>query len=451
MTRISQVLVAVLIAFTISACGSDSKFPVASGKGSIRMINAIPTSPEIGFLIEERTINGVSYKNGSQPGSWDDLEYTFNFDINRPPETEPERIASQLLKVTRDTEYTFVARGSVDAATIDIWEIPQRSFDDAGTIFEMRVGHAADALGSVDVYIGPEGVDPVLGEQVATLAPGGVSPPTDVEEAVYVVTVTSAGDPADILFQSSPTRIVANQSVLVVVFEGDANDTAPVFVGLFNQQGSSSAVTDARFPPTTRFVHATMDLGASDVYDDEALQNRIVSNLAFGDITGDIPMTVGDVPLTATAPGNIGAIQFEDTLTNFAGSRQNYYFTVLFDELVGTQVFVDRRSVETVARLTFFHSAINHESVDLYVVEAGTSIDDSLPRQIRQTYSLQTPPISLGTGSYDIYVTTTGEKTVLDGPVRIDAARGDVFEAVLLDRVDPSLAEFKLFPPPQAQ
>jgi hypothetical protein len=291
----------------------------------------------------------------------------------------------------------------------------------------------------------------VLGEQVATLAPGGVSPPTDVEEAVYVVTVTSAGDPADILFQSSPTRIVANQSVLVVVFEGDANDTAPVFVGLFNQQGSSSAVTDARFPPTTRFVHATMDLGASDVYDDEALQNRIVSNLAFGDITGDIPMTVGDVPLTATAPGNIGAIQFEDTLTNFAGSRQNYYFTVLFDELVGTQVFVDRRSVETVARLTFFHSAINHESVDLYVVEAGTSIDDSLPRQIRQTYSLQTPPISLGTGSYDIYVTTTGEKTVLDGPVRIDAARGDVFEAVLLDRVDPSLAEFKLFPPPQAQ
>jgi hypothetical protein len=38
MTRISQVLVAVLIAFTISACGSDSKFPVASGKGSIRRI-----------------------------------------------------------------------------------------------------------------------------------------------------------------------------------------------------------------------------------------------------------------------------------------------------------------------------------------------------------------------------------------------------------------------------
>jgi hypothetical protein len=451
MTRILQVLVAVFIAFTISACGSDSKLPVASGKGSIRMINAIPTSPEIGFLIEERTISGVSYKNGSQPASWDDLEYTFNFEINRPLQAETERIASQFIKVTRETEYTFVARGSVDAATIDIWEIPQRSFDDAGTIFEMRVGHAADALGSVDVYINLEGVDPVLGEQVATLAPGGVSPPTDVEEAVYVVTITSAGDPADILFQSAPTQIVANQSILITVFEGDANDTAPVFVRLFNQLGASFPVVDARFPPTTRFVHATMDLGALDVYDDDALQNRIVAGLAFGDITGDITMAVGDVPLTATAAGNIGAIQFEDTLTNFAGSRLNYYFTVLLDELVGTQVVVDRRSVETAARLTFFHSAINHESVDLYVVEAGTTIDDSLPRQIRQTYGLQMPPITLRAGSYDIYVTTSGEKTVLDGPVRIDAALGDVFEAVLLDRVDPSLAEFRLFPPLQAQ
>ena len=59
-----------------------------------------------------------------------------------------------------------------------------------------------------------------------------------------------------------------------------------------------------------------------------------------------------------------------------------------------------------------------------------------------------TTPISLTAGSYDIYVTTVGEKTVLDGPISLEAALGDVFEGVLLDRVDPSLAEFKLFPPP---
>lgn len=447
MARISRVLAAIIVAFAIGACGSDSSLPVATGKASIRMINAIPTSPEIGFLIEERALDAVRYKSNSSPESWDDLEYTFNFEINRPFENELTRIASQFLDVTREIEYTFLVRGSLDAAVVDVWQIPERSFSGSETIFEMRVGNAADALGLVDVYVGLEGVDPVLGAQVASLAPGEVSAPTDIEEDVYVVTITAAGDPANILFQSVPTRILANQSVIVTAFAGDANDTAPVTVRLFNQLGASSAVTDARFPPTARLIHATSDLGTSDVYDDAALQNRIVADLAFGDVTGDIDVAVGEVPITATAPGNVGAILLEDTLTTFAGSRLNYYLTVLSDEVVGSQVFVDRRPVETIARLTFFHSAINHEFVDLYVVDAGTTIDDVFPRLITATYGLQASEIRLDAGSYEIYVTTAGEKTILDGPVSLEVALGDVFEAVLLDRVDPSLAEFKLFPP----
>lgn len=445
MTRIT--LLAILAAAAIAGCGGDSALPVASGDGTVRMINAIPTSPEIGFLIEERALEGVAYKNNSSPQNWDDLAYTFNFDISRPGLNQSGRIASQFLDVTRDVEYTLVVRGSVDAATVDVWEIPERSFSGAETIFEMRIGHAVAALGTVDVYLGLESAAPDLGDLVATLAPGEVSAPTDVEEDVYIVTITAAGNPADVLFQSVATQIVANQSVLVTVFEGDANDTAPAAIRIFNERGLSSALADARFPSTARFVHATMNLGTSDVYDDAALQNRIIADLAFGDVTGDIDLADGELTITATAPGNVGAIQLEDTLTTFPGSRHNYYFTVLADELSGAQVTVDRRSIETIARLTFFHSASNHEFVDLYVVDAGTVIDDVLPRQIGLSYGLQTPSIGLDAGSYDVYVTTAGEKTVLDGPISLEAALGDVFEAVLLDRVDPSLAEFKLFPP----
>lgn len=446
MTR--STLLAIIAATTVAGCGGDSSLPEATGDGTVRMINAIPTSPEVGFLIEERVIGTVAYKSNSSPQSWDDLTYTFNFDISRLQQSEATRIASQFLDVTRDVEYTFVLRGSVDAATVDVWEIPERSFSGTETIFEMRIGHAADALGSVDVYLGLESAAPDIGDLVATLAPGEVSTPADVEQDAYIVTITSAGNPADVLYQSLPTEIVANQSALVMVFEGDANDTAPVTIRIFNERGLSSPLTDARFPPTTRFVHATMDLGTSDIYDDAALQNRIVADLAFGDVTGDIDMAVGELTITATAPGNIGAIQFEDNLTTFAGSHLNYYFTVLADELAGAQVAVDRRSIETIARLTFFHSASNHEFVDLYVVDAGTAIDDSFPRQIGLSYGLQTSSIGLRAGSYDIYITTAGEKTVLDGPISVEMALGDVFEAVLLDRVDPSLAEFKLFPPP---
>lgn len=442
-----RILLAIITLAAVAGCSGETALPEATGDGRIRMINAIPSSPEITFLIEERSLDSVAYKSNSSPQRWDDLTYTFNFEISRPQQTETTRIASRSLDVVREVDYTFVVRGSLDATTVDLWEIPVRSFSGAGTVFEMRVGHTAQTLGSVDVYLGLESAAPDLGARVATLAPGEVSTPSDVEQDVYIVTLTSAGNPADILYQSVPTQIVSNQSVLVTVFDGDANDTAPTTIRIFNDQGLSSALADARFPPTARFIHATADLGTSDLYDDAALQNRIVADLAFGDVTGDIDMAVGESTITATAPGNVGAIQLEDTLTTLAGSHVNYYFTVLGDELTGAQVPVDRRSIETAVRLTFFHSAINHDSVDLYVVEAGTSVDDSLPRQIGLSYGLQTAPIRLAAGSYDIYITAAGEKTVLDGPVSLEAALGDVFEAVLLDRVDPSLAEFKLFPP----
>ena len=112
----------------------------------------------------------------------------------------------------------------------------------------------------------------------------------------------------------------------------------------------------------------------------EALQNRIVADLAFGDITGDIDVALGDIPITATAPGNVGAIQFEGTLATVVGGRVNYYLSELAGEIVGTPVRFDRRPIETVARLTFFHSSTNHRLVDLYVVDADATIEDTLPR-----------------------------------------------------------------------
>ena len=122
------------------------------------MINAIPTSPEIAFLIEERSLDSVAYKSNSSPERWDDLTYTFNFEIRRPLQTESTRIASRFLDVVRDVEYTFVVRGPLDAATVDLWEIPVRSFSGNETIFEMRVGHTAETLGcdmNFSVYLPP--------------------------------------------------------------------------------------------------------------------------------------------------------------------------------------------------------------------------------------------------------------------------------------------------------
>jgi len=444
-----RLVIACIAAAAISACGGETKLPTATGKGSVMALNAISTSPEIGFLIEERAIGGVTYKANTVPREWDDLDYTFHFEAVIPPQVGTTRVASQFLDVVVDTEYTFLVWGSLAAPTITIWEKPRRTFDGTATVFEMRVGHAAEMLGTVDVYYALDGVTPVLGEQFATLAPGEISGTTDFDSAgSYVLTVTAAGDPGTVLYESAATPLLSNQSVVITIFEGDANDTSPVVSKVINSAGLSTTLADDRSLPTVRYVHATMALATSDIYDDAPLTNRIVADLAFGDVTGDLDTPVGELPITFTAAGNPGAILYETTLTTFLGTRLNFYMTIEPDPLIAARQIVDRRSIETIARLTFFHSAINHLSVDLYIVDSGTTIDEVLPRQIQLAYRQQTSAIALAEGSFDVYITTSGEKTILDGPIPFDTVLGGVYEAVLLDRVDPALVEFKFLPAP---
>ncbi len=56
--------------------------------------------------------------------------------------------------------------------------------------------------------------------------------------------------------------------------------------------------------------------------------------------------------------------------------------------------------------------------------------------------------ITIGAGSFDIYLTTAGEKTVLAGPLRIDPVIGDIIDLIALDNVDPAIADLAIIPLP---
>ena len=84
----------------VSACG-ESQLPVATGKADVRGLNAIVGFPDVNFLIEERQVGTVSYKDAAA-ATYDDLSYTFNFELPLPSDP-PARIASRTVDVIRDT------------------------------------------------------------------------------------------------------------------------------------------------------------------------------------------------------------------------------------------------------------------------------------------------------------------------------------------------------------
>ncbi len=447
------ILAGCLSALALSACSGDSSFPEATGKGSIRAINAIETSPEFVFLIEEQGLGSVAYKQASSSASWDDLSYTFNFDVFFFGDTTRTRVASVDLDVVADKDYTFVISGAVAAPTITLWEIDQRAWGETETATEFRFAHLAVSEDPVDVYLAAPGIDPVDGDEIGTLAYGEVLPTMEMPAGEFVVTITRAGDEMDILFLSNSFTSAAATSLLITLFDGDANDVADLALHSFNTtSGGTAAFRDSRLNATMRFFHASKDQDLVDIYIEDltTMPAPFIDDHAFRDVTDDIDVPTGVLPLAYTTPLDTMTIYFQNELAINPGLHWNIFF---FGPAGSPQVVVsrtDRRSVETVAKVTLLQTASNHETTDLYVVDRGIDIsaEDVLPSIIGIVVNGAALSTPLEAGSYDFYLTTSGEKTEVAGPFELDVVLGDVVQLIAYDVDNTAFAEIVAIPPP---
>ena len=118
--RLSALAAIVVVVTAASGCAESSR-PQATGKGEIRGINSIVTAPDVTFLIEERTLASLSFKDSSGFSSYDDLPYNFNFDVLLPGDLERTRLATQFIDVVLDTQYTVVLTGMVANPSTFFW------------------------------------------------------------------------------------------------------------------------------------------------------------------------------------------------------------------------------------------------------------------------------------------------------------------------------------------
>jgi len=449
-----------LAAVSLVACGKESTLPEATGKASVRAINTIPTSPPFSFLIEERVIDEVGYKTASAPARYDDLEYVFNFDVVLPgapgEDSFVDRVASQALDVQADKDYTFIISGATAAPMITIWEGDERAWGESETAFELRFGHTAASLGEVDAYFLDPAIPPAQGSELGTVAFGEFVPATDLEAGTYVLTLTPAGDDTTILFQFDPVELVAQTQILISVFDGDANDLSPLAARAFNLTGGGAgALVDASAQPTIRLYHASMDFDTADIYFDDPLTTPAIEDHAFRDISGDLEVPAGTLPLTYTTADNMGSILIDTDRPILAGTHSHYY---VVENSAGNDVLVDhfpdRRSVETLVKVSFINTAAIGEPVDIYTVPSGTSIDPdppavAVPLLVGVPVGLDPIDLSLVPGNFDIWVTRLGDTAEpLAGPVPLDVALGDVVEVIIYETADPNAVDVVFVPVP---
>lgn len=437
----SLVTLFVSVVLLVAGCGSDSSFPEATGKGNIRAINAIPTSPQVSFLIEERSIGSANYQGATSLAEYDDLSYTFNFEVFYAGEVRPRRFASRNLDVVADRDYDLLLGGSLASPTITVWESDERTFDAADTVFAARFAHASATLGSLDYYFADEAVVPAPGNQAATLSFGEVADSADFAGGDFVLTITTAGDPTDVVYTSATRTFAAADSYTLTAFDGDASDTAPVFVSSFGNLSGTVLLPDVNYPPTAQFVNGSLGLGTVDIYNDEMLTSRIVTDHAFRDVSGEIDALVGENAFYYTPAGDTSAVLIETPLTAFGGLKYRLIAVGEAGEVNSIPFIPDLRSVETGLKIAMFNSSINFGFVDIYTVEPGTGIDTALPIFRDLTTGFASNPVLLPSGTYDLIVAEAGEKTVLAGPYTIAGSAGDVIDLIVLDTVDPAVLD----------
>jgi hypothetical protein len=433
-----------ITALSLVGCTETSR-PTASGKGNIRGMHAIVTAPDVNFLIEERSLGTLAYKQVSDAQRFDDLSYDFHFEARLPGDSSATRIATESLAVVPEMDYVFVLTGSLTSPSIVLWESEVRQWEDGETVFEAAAGHLAAGTGPVDIYLVPEGGQPVAGEARGSLSFGERLPPFDVEAGDYEFFVTAAGDPSTILFDSVPRSYAEMTSILFTIQDADPSITSSLSVRRIDQAGNSAELPQTGAPPTRRFFHAAFGTGDVDVYVDEDFSTPLVANLGFAQLSADVAVPTGARDYTYTAAGNPGAIVLEDEETTVATTRNTAFLMGAPGDLLLASFVDDRRPRSGFGRIRVNQVSINFETVDVYLLESGTDIADAGPAFTGLGSSFSSGYRQAAPGEYEITVTEAGEKTIAAGPVTVTLEDGSVVEAAIIDTADPNVLDIAIY------
>lgn len=439
--------VATLAIFAITAC-QESQFPVATGKGNLRGVNAIITAPDVRFRIEEsRLPSGVAslaFKD-SQSLRFDNLSYNVNFETRLAGFETDTRIATTHVDVIANTTYIFALTGSIAAPTILEMEFPARQWSGTESVFEGRALNLATTLGELDVYFAAPGTAPVLGDAVASVGFGAISAGFEPTAGNYEITITTKDNPANILYRSPPITQGPATSVIYGVFDPDPSITGNLSVRVMGASGTGTEVPDANSPPQLRVMHAAFGTGNADVYLNDDFTTPFVSNIAFGEVSSYLDFGTASTPVTFTPAGDTGTLLLEDAVSIFPGTVDTVFFLGAPAGLDIIALQDNPRPIETTGRFRFINLAANSGPLDIYIHGDGELLTDLFPFFFSVPFRATTGYFGRDAGSYQVSVTKTGDKDVVAGPFSLDLALGDVVELAIVDTVDPNLFDVVIY------
>ena len=186
-------------------------------------------------------------------------------------------------------------------------------------------------------------------------------------------------------------------------------------------------------PAVARIYHASADAPSVDIVVNDNFDDPLVNDLFFADPAAVASVAADTYNIKVSALEG-AVIAIDEDLTLEAGQ---VYDVLAIDELAAIRPLVlndDPREVSTYGKVRIVHAAPSAEDVDIYVVPAGTVIDETVDATLTSVpFAASTGYLPIDAGDYEVTVTGAGSKAAAIGPAPLSLMGNDVLTIVAIE------------------
>jgi hypothetical protein len=417
----------------------------------VRAIHAIPDAPAVSADLNAYVVAGsLPYDRASffAIESFDGSSARRQFTLTPVlPELEVgDPVLQQEVRLTRDTEATFVFFGSLDAVEMLQVETPRR-MRPLDRLY-LQFAHVASSVERLDVYATAPDTDLASTSPLFTVGPGAYTESLEVPQGDLRIRLTRTGtldvvfDSGTIEFQEDEDGVFAEEFMMAIV-DTLTQGGSPVKLLAGTSAGSYVTFADENGVAGLRVVHASRETQAFDVVVGDDFANPVATDVAYKDQTIMATVPRGVVNLNFTEPGSSTEFVFEEQIELVADAEHTLWLLGTPEDLTDLTLAADRRSIATEAKYRLVHAAPDGDFFSLYIGETAQDPPNPDDRKITDIqFGSASIYRSILPGDYQLTLTgrfysagtnpDDAEETIIAGPTELSLRGGDVITFVIL-------------------
>ncbi len=446
MMKIRFALAAVAAVSLLAGCGETPEDPA---DGSLRFVHAAAGLGGTTFLLEERSQGTLSFADASAAFPLDSGQFDLHVETLVSDAVAAARTVSVSATIQAEQQHTFVLYEDNGALSLQEYVAPQAAPE--GTNVDIRLLNAIPGSTGVDFYIEADGANLAAATPRGSQAYKQISDTFTITSGEYRLTITTAGDSADVLFQSGTLTLNDATSTIMAVFPGAGQTNAAIRAASLASTASSPLVLlDTLAQPQLKTVNASAVLGAVDVVVDGDFANPLHPAVASLATTAYVPLTGGQRQIQVTPAGNMGVIETDQTADFTPAINRTQVLAGPTGSVVSSVYVDDNRGFKARARYRLRHGGRNVPAINFYLHDPGADVTE-LPSQ---AFNFPVSGTELNTAAlpddYEITVvlndgdSATEDTTIVAGPVAVTFAESRVYEILLIDSATAGMLDIQV-------